>query len=281
VKRIARVFPRRTKATPTDELAFVGEPGLFPPEVDEVHVSVAFTWDIAEGERLAKAWRAIAPVKIGGPAFGEPAGDFVPGQYLAKGHIITSRGCPNRCWFCRVWRANPKVIELPIREGWIVNDDNLLACSEAHIRAVFAMLSKQPHAADFRGGLEAARLRAWHVELLARLARRPRVFFAYDTPDDLEPLRCAGRMLQEAGFSVRRRNAFCYVLMGYSGDSFDAAERRCREALAAGFVPFAMLYRDEDGACDREWRRFQRRWCRPAAIFGQSLKPAASGRVFE
>jgi len=34
---IARVFPRRTRATPTDELAFIGEPGLFPPEVDAVH----------------------------------------------------------------------------------------------------------------------------------------------------------------------------------------------------------------------------------------------------
>jgi len=33
---LARVFPRRTKATPTDEYAFTMEPGLFVPEdVDE------------------------------------------------------------------------------------------------------------------------------------------------------------------------------------------------------------------------------------------------------
>jgi hypothetical protein len=28
--KIARVFPRKTKASPTDELAFYDEPGLFP-----------------------------------------------------------------------------------------------------------------------------------------------------------------------------------------------------------------------------------------------------------
>ena len=52
-KRIIRVFPRRTKATPVDELAIVGrEPGLFD-EADEVHISVAFTCDIPEWARPA------------------------------------------------------------------------------------------------------------------------------------------------------------------------------------------------------------------------------------
>lgn len=42
-KRIIRVFPRRTNATPDDELVRVREtPSLFD-EADEVHISVAFT----------------------------------------------------------------------------------------------------------------------------------------------------------------------------------------------------------------------------------------------
>ena len=45
---ILRVFPRRTTATPTDECAFIGNPPMFWPEADEVHVSVAFTWARAE-----------------------------------------------------------------------------------------------------------------------------------------------------------------------------------------------------------------------------------------
>ena len=53
---IARVFPRRTSATPDDELAFVGDPPLFLPAADEAHVSCTLTWDRPEAERLARAW---------------------------------------------------------------------------------------------------------------------------------------------------------------------------------------------------------------------------------
>lgn len=164
--RTVRVFARRTKATPDDDLAFVGLPDLFV-EADSVEISVAFTWDIPRAERLAKEWERVAPVAIGGPAIEPATEDFEPGRYLRHGYTITSRGCPNRCWFCRAWKAGHR--ELPIRDGWIVQDDNLLACSEAHIRAVFAMLARQPERVKFAGGLEAARLEDWHVDLLVGL----------------------------------------------------------------------------------------------------------------
>jgi hypothetical protein len=48
--RIARVFPRRTKATPTDDLVFTDCPPMFMPEIDEVHISVAFTYDMKRAE---------------------------------------------------------------------------------------------------------------------------------------------------------------------------------------------------------------------------------------
>lgn len=35
------------------------------------------------------------------------------------------------------------------------------------------------------------------------------------------------------------------------------------QTMQAGFVPYAMLFRGEDGKYDLEWRRFQREWCRP------------------
>lgn len=264
--RIARVFPRRTKATPKDELAFVGGPGLFPPEVDEVHISVAFTWDLAEAERLAYEWERIAPVQIGGPADELPSVDFVPGRYLAPGYVITSRGCPNRCWFCKVWRREGDVRELPITEGRNVLDDNLLACSDDHVRKVFDMLSRQKGQIHFTGGLEAERLRDWHVEALRGL-RPQQLFFAYDTPDDLEPLRDAGRRLLAAGWTRRGKQLRCYVLIGHPRDTFEAAEIRLEQALEAGFVPMAMLWRSDKGeAPDPAWRRFQREWARPALI---------------
>src|SRR5665647_2103618 len=141
---VIRVFPRRTAATPTDDRAFVGNPPMFHHDADEVRVSVAFSWDRAEGERLADAWTATGlPVSIGGPAYDAPGEDFVPGRYLRPGYTITSRGCPNRCWFCAVPNREGGLRELAIAEGWNVVDDNLLACSEPHVRAVFAMLGRQ------------------------------------------------------------------------------------------------------------------------------------------
>lgn len=207
-KRIIRVFPRRTAATPTDE----------------------------------------------------PGGYFVPGLYMKKGYVITSRGCPNRCWFCAVpKREGGKLRELPVTDGWIVTDDNLLACSPRHIDEVFAMLARQLHRPQFVGGLEAALLTP---DMAARLRslRPASLFFAYDTPNDLEPLVEAGKMLLDAGFSEASYVPRCYVLIGYWGDTFEKAQARMGEAWRAGFLPFAMLYRDRKGDYDKTWRRFQREW---------------------
>lgn len=41
---------------------------------------------------------------------------------------------------------------------------------------------------------------------------------------------------------------------------------RLYETMQAGFVPFAMLYRDESGERDTAWRRFQCEWCRPIIV---------------
>nr|WP_308624671.1 hypothetical protein [uncultured Eisenbergiella sp.] len=271
--QIARVFPRRTAATPDDPLAFTGPPGEGLPEIDEVHVSVAFTYDMPKACGLAEQWMKLGvPVRMGGPAFHAPGGNFVPGLYLKKGYVITSRGCPNRCWFCAVPQREGGVLrELPITEGWNVLDDNLLACSEGHIRAVFDMLQKQKEKPVFTGGLEARLLRPWHVNLL-RASRARRMYFAYDTPDDYAPLVKAGRLLRAGGITKASHRAACYVLIGYRGDTMDAADKRLRDTWAAGFVPYAMLYRDEAGAVDPDWRKFQRLWVRPEIVLTRLKK---------
>lgn len=260
--KIARVFPRKTGASPDDNLAFFGPPPMLVlPEIDAVNVSVAFTYDMELADELAYQWEALGvPVKIGGPALNEPGGDFVPGMYLKQGYVITSRGCPNRCWFCSVPRREGYTLrELPITEGWNVLDDNLLACGEQHIRGVFEMLGRQPQRPVFTGGLEAKLLQAWHVDLLKDVKTK-RLYFAYDTPDDLEPLTEAGKLLRAGGFTQASHSAGCYVLVGYSGDTLAAAEKRLVETIQAGFVPYAMLYKDKKGETDKEWRKFQTEW---------------------
>ena len=263
--KIARVFPRITKATPNDSLSFFDAPGMFPPEVDEVHVSVAFTWDKERAEWLAYQWQHVAPVQIGGPAYNQPGAAFIPGRYVRPGYVVTSRGCPNKCWFCQVWRREPSLVELPITSGYNILDDNLLACSESHVRSVFAMLKEQTQPVEFTGGLEAKRLLPWHVELLAWLKPK-QLFFAYDTPDDYEPLVNAARLLWQAGFTPQSHAVRAYVLIGGPRDDFQQADFRLRQVLDLGIYPMAMLWRDESGITAKEWRSFQRQWARPAII---------------
>lgn len=267
---IARVFPRKTAASPTDELAFFGEPTIeaiatcIRRNVTEVHISVTFTYDLQRADEMYEAWQILGvPVEVGGPAFDDRMGDFTPGMYLREGLIFTSRGCTKDCWFCSVPRcAHGIVRELPIVDGWNIMDDNILATSDEHFRAVCEMLKRQKHAPVFSGGLEPALLQQWHADLLREI-RPARIYTAYDTKDDLEPLVEMGRKLKLAGFKPNAHTAICYVLIGYDGDSFETAEKRLIETVNAGFVPYAMLYRDENGNTDIEWRRFQREWCRP------------------
>lgn len=265
---IARVFPRITKATPNDDYTFYDAPGMFLPLIDEVHISVAFTFDLKRAEMLEKEWRHVAPVKIGGPALDEPGGEFTPGMYIKSGYVITSRGCPNKCWFCSVWRREGELRELEVKEGNNILDDNLLACSDEHIREVFEMLKHQKYGKpEFTGGLEAARLKDWHVEELRKLKPK-QLFFAYDTPDDEEPLIEAGKKLLKAGFTTASHNLRCYVLIGYPQDTFVAAEERLTQTIKAGFFPMAMLYMDKKTGKTRgsEWEKFQRVWARPAIV---------------
>lgn len=267
--RVIRVFPRKTRATPNDDLVVINRPPRFWDEADEIHISVTFTWDLKRADELYEQWKNVAPTTLGGPAIGEPGGEFIPGMYLKHGYTITSRGCPNRCWFCLVPKREGSLRELPIREGWNVLDDNLLACTQGHVWEVFQMLFRmkdQHHQIEFTGGLEAAKLKSWHVEVLSQLKPK-QLFFAYDTPDDYEPLVEAGKLLREyfpiETFHVCR----CFVLIGYPNDTTAKAETRLRQVYQVGFLPMAMLYRAEDNKIPLlEWRRFQRQWARPAII---------------
>ena len=275
-KQIIRVFPRRTKATPTDELAFVGDPPLFRPDpetVDRVDVSVAFTWDISEARRLANSWsRFYRPVRIGGPAFDDPGGEFIPGRYLKPGYVITSRGCPRHCPKCLVPAREGPIRTLTIRDGYNVVDNNLLACPRSHVEAVMEMLKGQSRGAEFTGGIDARLITDWWIESVAGMNVRL-LFLAYDSPEDLAFVCAAVTVLRYRG--LERRRLGCYVLCGYEGDTPKAAETRCRDVWMWGAVPFAMYYRPAtERTKDKppEWAAFVRLWIRRPEIYSRMEK---------
>lgn len=124
------------------------------------------------------------------------------------------------------------------------------------------MLSRQPHRPQFVGGLESALLTPAVATRIKGLKPQS-LFFAYDTPDDLEPLIEARRMLAHAGFSKQSNIMRCYVLIGYPKDTFEKAQVRMGQAWKAGYLPMAMLYRDYKGEFTKDWKRFQRQWANP------------------
>jgi hypothetical protein len=258
---VIRVFPRSTKWTPKDQKSYVGDPPLWFSTAERIRVSVTFTWDIPEGRRLFRAYASKTDdIQIGGPAFDDPGGEFVPGRFIKEGVTITSRGCIRKCGFCLVPKREGKIRELPIEDGWIVQDNNLLACSQSHIEAVFEMLRRQPEPIEF-SGLDARLLKPWHIEQIKSL-RLGKAWFAMDN-DNLRPLSIAGDLLKDIPTSKK----FCYVLIGFGDETMSQAEKRLREVWKLGFYPFAMLYRgpNGEGHKNQEWKRFQRTWCRPAA----------------
>ncbi|MCK5602835.1 hypothetical protein KAR91_13220 [Candidatus Pacearchaeota archaeon] len=272
-----RVFARKTKMTPTDDDAFYSEPSLFHRGNGEtVHISCTFTYDKPYAHRLADAWAdaGYSPV-LGGPAYDDKGGEFEPGQYLKPGMVITSRGCNNHCWFCYTPKREGKIREIEIHDGWNVQDGNLLQCSDSHVRRVFEMLSQQDHKARFTGGLEAAILTDWHVNLIVSL-KPERIYFAYDTPDDYEPLQVAAeKLIKRAGFCYS--HVAVYVLIGYPKDTMDGAEKRLQSVCRLGMMPFAMLWRGEDGKFDQSWKRFQREWVNHV-IVGSKMKQYTHNR---
>jgi len=268
-RMLARVFPRKTKMSPTGQDVYFSPPPLFP-KYDEVRISVTFTWDIKRGIWLKKQWEVVCnEVKIGGPAFEDPGAAFAPGEYLKRGAVITSRGCPNHCRHCLVPEREGKLRELPIVVGNKIMDNNLFACSRTHIDRVFDMLKKQGPVV-FSGGLDATRLNDYIIERLRGVSLEC-LYLAFDTESAERSLIKAVTGLRR-GVTRRRSSIACYVLIGWEGngtETIEKAEQRLIRAWEIGTMPYAMLYQPnslEKKKYSLEWKKFQRKWIRPAII---------------
>lgn len=277
-----RVFPRRTKWTPDDDLAIIGDPGLFRPPIQSVKISCAFTWDIPESERLYRAWSAYYPdVDLGGPAFGNRGETFEPGVFVKQGITFTSRGCTKECDWCFVSKREGWIRELPIKDGWDVADNNLLACSRPHVEKVFEMLARQPEPIKISGGLDAEMIQQWHIDRLKTI-RLKYAWFACDYFGAIKNIERAADLMSD--FSREKKR--CYVLIGFNGETPIQAEKRLEAVYKLDFLPMAMLYQSEETKKQRwsqDWLKLRRIWSRPAAfkavMVNKSLHLSAKSRA--
>lgn len=258
--------------TPNDPCSFVGDPPLlWRPDADEVHVSVVFTWDVAEGRRIQEAWAQYYPVvRIGGPAVengycASKLDYFEPGVYIRSGITFTSRGCNNCCPWCLAWQREGRLRTITITPGYIVQDNNFLQCALSHRLAVYQMLSAQKRAAVFSGGLQPSRITDRIADELRGL-RISQVFLAADTEESLKAL---SRAVKRLAFLGQRRTR-CYVMIAYGSETLEQAEVRLRSVWELGAMPFAQLYQPPSHYINysHEWKALARIWSRPAIMKG-------------
>jgi hypothetical protein len=107
MKRIARVFPRRTNATPNDAYAFIGEPDVsaLPDDIAEIHVSVAI---YKSNVGVAYAWE---PVIVRGGRKRTRAQKTIKDWIGARANITLRKGIVGAkpenfvFWLYEVWNA--------------------------------------------------------------------------------------------------------------------------------------------------------------------------------
>lgn len=269
--KILRVFIRKTSQTPADNYVRIGTPDLFrPKEINEVHISVIFTWDKKEAFRLQKNYLQYYPkVLVGGPAFTNNNYDpkFCSGRYVKKGITITTRGCNNNCPWCLVPKIEGKFKEINIESGNIIQDNNILMANKNHFQKVFQMLRIQKQI-RFLGGLDKRLLKDWHIEELRSL-RIKELWLSFDSWNNKREFIKVIEKLKKSGF--RRNQIRCYVLAGFN-EPIQASEDRLRFTYKCGALPFIQVYQSISGKKrfagerSREDNLFVRRWSRPAII---------------
>ena len=249
---ILRVFVRRTSQTPDDDYVRIGMPDLFMPEdIDEVHISTIFSWDIEEALRLKRNYELYYPkVLVGGPAFADGNYDpkFTSGMYVKNGITITTRGCNFNCPFCLVDKKEGKFQEINIEAGNTIQDNNILLASRDHLRKVFDMLRTQK-GIRFVGGLDKRLIEDWHIEELRSLHIKE-LWLAFDSWDNKKEFVRIIDKLKIAGFN--RNQIRCYVLVGFN-EPIQVGEERLRFVYNCGAMPFAQRYQDDKG--DRQISR--------------------------
>jgi hypothetical protein len=280
---ILRVFVRRNKYTPDDRGAFIGFPledgDLINPHeapmlgvVDEIRVSIVFSWDLVRGRQIASAWERFylgrVPVKIGGPALRSPCKGFTPGMYVKAGITYTSRGCNQQCPWCQAWdiEGQHRLIE-NFEDGWIIADNDFLGCPWSHRLHVYDMLRRQTKPVAFTGGLRAGAMTLGDMEQIVNLRiAKSGLWFACDAPAELDHLAKVAAWLRPL---YSREKLRCYMLAGYfKWDTPELANERATKVFCMGLQPFMQLCRAPDEICRRrwpnEWAIICKRWARPA-----------------
>jgi hypothetical protein len=165
--------------------------------------------------------------------------------------LFTTRGCPNKCGYCMVWRMEPKfhilenwdknIIESD-REVCVVSDNNFLVSPSEHVKNVINLLNERKKKVIFNNGVDCKLINKENAKLLASLSYIRHGFrTAFDRMSDDGHYQKAMELMQKVGFRISG-NSYTYVLFNFN-DTPQEAYYRAQQAWRYKNNPYLMRYR--------------------------------------
>ena len=226
---------------------------LFPSLLenpDKVYISCLFRWHRDAALQLTAAWGDRAEVGGTGVDYSIKLPEEVAacepdytlyGEERAIGFI--SRGCPNRCPWCVVWRKEGELHRVSTAQALVGERTELLALDNNFLGLPdhlddLRWLVENEVPVDFNQGLDARLVTEENASLLAKakwLAGGPR--FALDGDYDGQKDALARTLDLLERFGLSRNTITVFVLIGFSGKSSDVERLIYVHQLGARVFP--------------------------------------------
>lgn len=167
---------------------------------------------------------------------------------------FTTRGCPNKCGYCMVWKMEP---DFYIQPNWkksitenkfeiaLISDNNFLSAPISHIEKVVKTLIDNKKKVIFNNAIDVRLMTKEKAKLISKLKyTRNGLRFAFDRMEDDGYYQKAMEMMIETGFKIKG-NSYTYILFNFN-DTPKEAYYRAKESWKYGSNPYLMKYRPLD-----------------------------------
>lgn len=183
---------------------------------------------------------------------------------------FTSRGCPNKCAYCSVWRIES---EPWINPSWrdhvidskpcaMLSDNNLSATPPEHLHAVIDFLVRKKKHVIFDNGFDVKHITEDMARRLGKVKfTRSGMRVAFDRIEEDGVFQAAVEKLKAGG--VPKGEILAYCLFNFT-DTPQQAYYRMKECVRLGIRPYPQQYTPLNQAVDRKKKKFiGKAWTEP------------------